>query len=63
MSMQQQFQVVEKLSLHEQFRLVEIAHETRDTEIKNAALAILQTYLNQPMIYLGTDGRSGNKNE
>lgn len=39
-------QYVEKLSLHEQFRLVEIAHETSDHEIRKAALLVLQKYLN-----------------
>lgn len=39
-------QYVEKLSLHEQFRLVEIAHETSDHDIKKAALTVLQKYLN-----------------
>jgi hypothetical protein len=39
-------QYVEKLSLHEQFRLVEIAHETSDSEIRKAALSVLQKYLN-----------------
>lgn len=42
-------QIIEKLSLHEQFRLVEIAHETRDSEIRTAALAVLQQYLH-PLI-------------
>jgi hypothetical protein len=51
-------QVVEKLSLHEQFRLVEIAHETGDYEIKKAALTILATYLNPPVIVAGADGQS-----
>ena len=39
-------QYVEKLSLHEQFRLVEIAHETSDFEVKRAAMAVLGKYLN-----------------
>jgi hypothetical protein len=39
-------QFVEQLSLHEQFRLVEIAHETSDRDIKKAALTVLQKYLN-----------------
>jgi len=33
---------VEKLSLQNKFRLVEIAHETRDEEVKSAALSILR---------------------
>jgi hypothetical protein len=37
---------VERLSLHEQFRLVEIAHETRDLEIKQAAMRVLHKCLN-----------------
>ena len=37
---------VEQLSLHEQFRLVEIAHESSDLEINKAAMAVLRKYLN-----------------
>jgi hypothetical protein len=32
----------DKISLRDQMRLVEIAHETRDDEIKQAALRILE---------------------
>ena len=42
---------VETLSLREQFRLVEIAHETSDSDIKEAALAVLKKYLN-PLVRL-----------
>jgi len=34
--------VDEQLSLKEQFRLIEIAHETRHPEIRDAALRLLQ---------------------
>lgn len=44
--MTQQLKFVERLSLHEQFRLVEIAHETGNFEIRTAALKVLQQYLN-----------------
>jgi len=40
---------VEKLNLHEQFRLVEIAFETTDPAIRNAALTVLHLYLNPLM--------------
>ena len=43
---------IERLTLHEQFRLVEIAHESSDLEIKKAALAILEQYLNPPMSFV-----------
>src|SRR5665647_3873915 len=33
---------VEKLSLQDKFRLVEIAHETKDAEIRCAALSLLR---------------------
>lgn len=45
------FEIVEKLSLREQFRLVEIAHETNDSDIKKAALSVLKKYLN-PLIMM-----------
>jgi hypothetical protein len=38
-------EVVEKLSLQQQFRLVEIAHETGDSAIRKYALTVLETYL------------------
>lgn len=44
-------QYVEKLSLHEQFRLVEIAHETSDHEIRKAAMLVLENYLN-PLVMM-----------
>jgi hypothetical protein len=44
-------QYIERLSLHEQFRLVEIAHETSNSEIRGAALAVLRHYLN-PLVVL-----------
>jgi hypothetical protein len=44
------FEYVETLSLHEQFRLVEIAHETLDSDIRKAALKVLGKYLN-PLVY------------
>jgi hypothetical protein len=47
------FQVVEKLSLHEQFRLVEIAHEAGIGEIRTAALSVLKQYLNPLVMYVG----------
>ena len=46
----QQIQVVEKLSLQQQYRLIEIAHETTDHEIKKAALETLRQYLNPLMM-------------
>jgi hypothetical protein len=45
----QTIEIVEKLSLHEQFRLVEIAHETTNSDIRTAALRVLAKYLN-PMV-------------
>lgn len=42
---------VESLGLREQFRLVEIAHETKEPEIRVAALSVLRSYLN-PMVRL-----------
>lgn len=36
---------VETLSLQQQFRLIEIAFETRDSAIRKHALAVLQNYL------------------
>ena len=50
-------QFVEKLSLHEQFKLVEIAHETKDSEIRKAALAVLQKYLNPLVTMVPEDSR------
>jgi hypothetical protein len=38
-------EIVEKLSLQQQFRLVEIAHETSDSVIRQHALTVLGTYL------------------
>jgi hypothetical protein len=38
-------EVVEKLSLQQQFRLLEIAHETSDSAIRKYALTVLETYL------------------
>jgi AAA+ superfamily predicted ATPase len=43
-------QYIETLSIHEQFRLVEIAHETTDHEIRNLAVQVLQRYLNSMLI-------------
>jgi hypothetical protein len=37
---------VERLSLREQFRLIEIAHESNDSEIRRAALAVLGKCVN-----------------
>lgn len=48
------FHYVEKLSLHEQFRLVEIAHETTSPEIRDAALKVLGKYLN-PLVMMVHD--------
>lgn len=31
----------ERLTISQQFRLIEIAHETKDQEVKNAALYLL----------------------
>jgi hypothetical protein len=49
------FEVVERLSLHEQFRLVEIAHETSSTEIRTAALTVLQHYLHPPIMVVHSE--------
>jgi hypothetical protein len=46
---------VETLSLHEQFRLIEIAHETGDFEIRKAALTVLKGYLNPLRIAVPVD--------
>lgn len=51
-----QIQYIEKLSLQEQFRLVEIAHETSDHEIKKAALTVLQKYLNPLVTFVDHGG-------
>jgi hypothetical protein len=51
---------VERLSLREQFRLVEIAHESSDRDIKKAALAVLGKYLN-PLVRLAPDAPSLDK--
>lgn len=53
--MTQHFEIVEKLSLREQFRLVEIAHETKDDGIRKAALVVLQKYLN-PLVRMASNG-------
>lgn len=47
-----QIEYVEKLSLHEQFRLVEIAHKTSSTEIKSVALQVLRKYLNPLVMFV-----------
>lgn len=47
-------QLVERLSLHDQFRLVEIAHETSDFDVKKSALAVLQKYLNPLVVTMPT---------
>lgn len=41
-------QLVETLSLHEQMRLIEIAHETSSHEVREFALGILRSYLSPP---------------
>jgi hypothetical protein len=41
---------IETLSLKEQFRLVEIAHETTNTDIRRHAIQLLQRYLNSVLI-------------
>ena len=50
--MEGRLEYVEKLTLHEQFRLVEIAHESTDYEIKKAALSVLQKYLNPIVTFI-----------
>lgn len=45
-------QYVERLDLHEQFKLVEIAHESKDAETRAAALALLRNYLNPLMVFV-----------
>ncbi len=45
-------QYIETLSLKEQFRLVEIAHETTDHEIRNLAVLLLQRYLTSPILMM-----------
>jgi hypothetical protein len=37
----QMFEIVERLTLQQRFRLIEISHETNDSEIRAAALALL----------------------
>jgi hypothetical protein len=37
-------ETIEHLTLHEQYRLLEIAHATGDLDIKRAALRVLQAY-------------------
>lgn len=49
------FEYVEKLSLHEQFRLVEIAHETNSYEIREAAMKVLHKYLNPLVTFTSCD--------
>ncbi len=44
-----EIEFVERLSLHEKFRLIEIAHETRDQEIRRAALDIILQSLYPPV--------------
>lgn len=39
------------LSLHDQLKLIVIAHETRDLEIREAALKVLQACQN-PLVYM-----------
>lgn len=56
----ERLEFVESLSLHEQFRLVEIAHETSDHDIKKAALTVLQKYLN-PLIRMVADEHRGSQ--
>lgn len=53
-------QYVENLSLHEQFRLVEIAHETSHYEIRQAALEVLQKYLN-PLVMVAANPAGSNE--
>lgn len=51
-------QFVERLTLHEQFRLVEIAHETSSAETRAAALRVLmQVHPPRQMLVTDTDGR------
>jgi hypothetical protein len=45
-------EIEETLSLHEQFKLIEIAYETCDGEIRRAALKVLGKYLNPTMVVL-----------
>ncbi len=47
---------VDTLSLREQFRLVEIAHESSDRAIREAALAILHKYLHPLMMTARSHG-------
>jgi hypothetical protein len=47
---------VQRLSLHEQFRLIEIAAETRSEELRTAALKVLRSYLN-PLVTLAPTPR------
>lgn len=45
-------EIVEKpLSIHEQFRLVEIAHETSNADIRKAALEVLERALHPLMMF------------
>jgi hypothetical protein len=37
-------QYIEKLSLHERFRLIEIAHETSNADIRKFALLLLEQW-------------------
>ncbi len=47
------YEVVDRLTLHEQFRLVEIAHETSNFQIREAALNTLnQQYLKAVQVNL-----------
>ncbi len=52
---------VEQLSLHEQFRLVEIAHESSDLAIKKAAMAVLRKYLNPLVRVVAPSLSNGNR--
>jgi len=48
-------EVVEKLSLREQFRLIEIAHETKDYQLRVAAMTVLTRYLNPMCIMMAQE--------
>lgn len=53
MSMQpSHIEYIETLSLKEQFRLVEIAHETTNADIRALAIQVLQRYLNSVLIQM-----------
>jgi hypothetical protein len=42
----------DKLTLHEQFRLLEIAHETSDYELKKLALNVLGRFLSTVHLHI-----------